>query len=249
MLQLLSPDYIKHMLSIRKGCIEYRMKIKFLRQSVLVGVTMLGLASTIPVVAQAIPVHAEEAQTKHQENEATEPTDGTENENSTSQENTTEGRTPAAAKTEVEDRKSAAQTRLADAKLKACQNRQQAITNIMARLSNRGQKQIDLFSTIAERTEAFYKSKVNTLASYDALVADVTAKKAAAQAAVDATKSASVEFKCDGTNPKGMASAFKSDLKAEIAALNAYKMSVKNLIVGVKSVQSTDTTTDNGGTN
>jgi len=109
----------------------------------------------------------------------------------------------------------------------------------MVRLGDRGQKQIDLFSTIAERTEKFYTDKGKALTNYDALVADVAAKKTAAQSAVDTVKSTSVEFKCDGNDPKGVAATFKERLKAEIAAMKAYKTSVKNLIVGVKSVQRT----------
>jgi hypothetical protein len=136
-------------------------------------------------------------------------------------------------------------TKLADAKLKACQNRETAINNIMGRIADRGQKQLDLFSTIATRVETFYTDKGKTLGNYDALVADVTAKKAAAQTEVDAVKASSVTFKCDGTDPKGAAASFKDGLKAEIDALKAYKTSVKNLIVGVKSVQGSTTSTDN----
>ena len=135
--------------------------------------------------------------------------------------------------------------KLSDAKLKACQNRQKAITNIMTRMADRGQKQLDLFSTIATRTETFYTTKGKTLSNYDALVADVTAKKAAAQTEVDALKANSVSFKCDGTDPKGMADSFKTQLKAEILALKEYRTSVKNLIVGVKSVQGSTASADN----
>ena len=149
----------------------------------------------------------------------------------------------------AEEHKAAAQTRLADAKLKACQKREKAITNIMTRLGDRGQKQVDLFSKIAERTEAFYTKKGKTLTNYDALVADVSAKKAAAQTSVDTIKSTSVEFKCDGTDPKGVVASFKDSLKTEVATLKAYKTSVKNLIVGVKSVQGTTSSADNGGAN
>ncbi len=135
----------------------------------------------------------------------------------------------------------AVKTRLEDAKLKICQNREKVITNIMSRIADRGQKQITLFDTIAQRTEKFYTEKGKVLANYDALVADITAKKAAAQAEVDTLKSTTVEFKCDGTDPKGVASGFKDSLKAENDALKAYKTSIKNLIVGVKSVVGTTT--------
>ena len=136
-------------------------------------------------------------------------------------------------------------TRLADAKLKSCQKREKAINNILSRISDRGQKQLDLFSSVATRTETFYTNKGKTLSNYDALVADVTAKQTVAQTAVGAVKSDSVTFKCDGTDPKGVVSSFKDALKSEIQALKDYRTSVKNLIVGVKSVQGTTTSTDN----
>jgi hypothetical protein len=189
----------------------------------LLGTAMFGLVLSTPAVTQAMPVHAEEMQTSAEERQTT-------------------------ARANAEERR-AAQTRLADAKLKACQNREKAITNIMTRLGDRGQKQVDLFSKIADRTEAFYVKKGKTLTNYDALVADVSAKKTAAQTAVDTIKSTSVEFKCDGSDPKGVVASFKNSLKTEIAALKAYKTSVKNLIVGVKSVQGTTSSADNGGTN
>lgn len=200
------------------------MKRATLKRSLFVGLAVFGLALTIPVLAQAIPAHAQEVQTNAEERKVE-------------------------AQKNAETRKAAAQTRLADAKLKACQNREKTVTNIMARLGERGQKQIDLFSTIADRTETFYTNKGKVLTNYDALVADVATKKAAAQAAVDTVKSTSVEFKCDGTDPKGVAATFKANLKAEIEAIKVYKTSVKNLIVGVKSVQGTTSSADNGGTN
>lgn len=139
----------------------------------------------------------------------------------------------------AQEHKEAAQARLADAKLKACQNREKAIANIMARLADRGTKQLDVFTKIAERIQGFYTIKGKVLSNYDALVAEVNAKRAAAETAVEAVKNTSIEFKCDGTDPKGAASIFKEALKSEIEALKAYKTAVKNLIVGVKSVQGT----------
>ena len=51
--------------------------------------------------------------------------------------------------------KAAHQARLTAVKLRVCQNRQKAITNIMSRIADRGQKQLNLFSNIATKTEAF----------------------------------------------------------------------------------------------
>ena len=83
------------------------------------------------------------------------------------------------------------------------------------------------------------------LSNYEELVATADDKKTVAQAAVDKVKATSVTFKCDGTDPKGAAQSFKDSLKAEIAALKEYKTAVKNLIVGVKSVQGTTSSDDN----
>ncbi len=137
----------------------------------------------------------------------------------------------------------AAQTRLSDAKLRVCQTRQTVITNTMSRISDRGQKQLDLFNGIAGNVEKFYTDKGKVLSNYDALVADVNAKQAAAQLAVNAIKTPATSFSCDGTDPMGVADGFKSMLKIEIESLNTYKTSIKNLIVGVKSVQTQTTAT------
>ncbi|HET9722048.1 MAG TPA: hypothetical protein VFP32_03405 [Candidatus Saccharimonadales bacterium] len=136
-------------------------------------------------------------------------------------------------------------TKLTDAKLRACQNRQTAVNNIMSRIADRGQKQLNLFTTIAGRVETFYTTKQLSLGNYNALVSDVNSQKAAATTAVNTIQSDKVSFKCDGTDPHGAAQTFKNDLKSEISALQAYRTSVKNLIVGVKSVA--DTTSTQGG--
>lgn len=149
-----------------------------------------------------------------------------------------------AAQAAAAEKKEAAQTRLEEKKLKACQNREKTITNIMSRMGDRGQKHIDLFSKTAEKTQAFYTKKGKLLSNYDALVAELAVKKAAAQTAVDVTKSSVVEFKCDGSDPKGAAASFKERMKAQNEALKAYKTAVKDLIVGVKSVQGPRTSTE-----
>ena len=109
----------------------------------------------------------------------------------------------------------------------------------MTGAASRGEEKIGLFSNITERTEAFYVSKGKVLSNYADLVAAVNTAKAAAQAAVDTVKAGSDDFKCDGDNPKAAAKLFKIDLQAMNDALKDYRTAVKNLIVGVKSVQAT----------
>ena len=140
-----------------------------------------------------------------------------------------------AAKDELEQKKE----KLKEDKFKICQEREDRINDSMSRAASRGQEKINLFTKIAERTEAFYASKGKVLAGYDDLVTALNAKKTAAQAAVDTVKAGSDDFKCDGDNPKAVAKLFKIDVHAMNDTLKDYRTAVKNLIVGVKSVQST----------
>lgn len=175
---------------------------------------------------QSARVEVEATETRHQENETE-----TENEK---------------VRTISTEKREAAAKRLEDKKLKACERREKVIKNIMARISDRGQKQVNLFTTIAERTQAFYTNKNLSADNYDELVAEVAAKKTAAQATIDEVKAKGESFACSADDPKGAASSFKESLKAEIEAVKAYRTAVKNLIVGVKSAQSTATTEEEG---
>lgn len=129
--------------------------------------------------------------------------------------------------------------KLDERRLKACQNREKNVQNIMVRIASRGDKQIALFTSIAERVESFYLSKRLTISKFDALTADILSKKAAAEAAVASLKSSDLTFKCDSDDPKGTAAVFKDLMKEEIDALKAYRTSVKNLIVAVAQAQKT----------
>lgn len=144
-----------------------------------------------------------------------------------------------AAKNELEQKKE----KLGDDKLKICQEREDHISSSMTGAASRGEEKITLFTKIAERTEAFYVSKGKVLSNYSDLVAAVNSQKTVAQeAAVDNVKASSGGFKCDGNNPKATANLFKVDVEAMNNALKSYRTAVKDLIVGVKSVQSTTST-------
>jgi hypothetical protein len=132
------------------------------------------------------------------------------------------------------------------AKLRVCQNRQAAIGQILSRMADRAQRQLDVFTTITERVQVFYARKGRTLSNYDALVADANAKKTAADVQVTALGSA-VTFNCTVDNPKGIVQSFKDKLRTTNAALKDYRTAVKNLISGVKSVQGQ--AASNGNTN
>ena len=136
---------------------------------------------------------------------------------------------------------------------KACQNRQVAITNIMTRIDMRANNQINLFSTIASRVEAFYTKQGKTVSNYPALVAAVDQAQTTATTEFSTLKT-NTGFTCSKSNPKAMVLTFQSYLKTEISDLHAFKTAVKNLIVGVatangvkvSTTQSTTSTTQGG---
>jgi hypothetical protein len=202
--------------------------------SIFAGVSMFALALSVPAIvsAESGPGRGEtvaQTQTTTDDNGATTPQDRREDRRDDKRQDSQ------AVKAQ------AAQTKLEDKKLKACQNREKAINNIMSNIAERGTRQLDVFTKISERTQAFYKDKGMSVANYDELVADVNAKKTAAEATVAEVKATSLTFKCDGTDPKGAGESFKASLKAEKEALKAYKTSIKDLIKAVKSSQSTST--------
>ena len=138
---------------------------------------------------------------------------------------------------------SQAQNRLTEVKLKACQARESTITKRMTRLAELVTTMEGKFDAIASRVEEYYTSKVvpsgKTVANYDTLVADIQTKKTAVQAALTTAQPNSTGFSCTGDDPKGLLTQFRTDMQTVQKALQAYRISIKNLIVAVRSVTGT----------
>lgn len=139
------------------------------------------------------------------------------------------------------------QAHLAAAKLKVCQNRENAIKNIISRINTRVQNQLTLFGTIATRVENFYTSKGKTVPTYVQLVSDVAAAKTQAQTDMANMQSHS-SFSCSSSDPKGMVSSFQGYMKTEITDLQNYRTAVKNLIVAVAKANGATVSTSSQST-
>lgn len=142
------------------------------------------------------------------------------------------------------ERRAAASQRLADNKLRVCEQRADNIEAIMERASARAERQLGVFTTIADRVKAFYVEKGYTLETYDDLVAAVDSAKADAEANLE-TLQGLEPFDCESEDPKGQVEAFKLALQSINQDLKDYRTAVKNLIVGVKSAGGT--TEEEGG--
>lgn len=127
--------------------------------------------------------------------------------------------------------------KLEGGKLQACQNREKVITATMTRVQDRAQKQLQIFDKVAERVQAFYESKGYQSSQYGELVANMNAKKIAAQNATQ-TMAQNGGFNCGGDAPKGTLDGFSTQAKAANATLKDYKTAVQDLIVDVKTAAS-----------
>jgi len=146
----------------------------------------------------------------------------------------------------LEEKRNEQKKKLDEVKLKVCKNREKAITNIMTRSVDRGNKQLETFTKISERVQNFYKEKGLVISNYDELITEIDYKKTDAEAAIAKTKETAPTFKCDGTDPKGVAETFKESVKAQNESLKLYRTAVKNLIVAVRSLAEKPENTEGG---
>jgi hypothetical protein len=204
----------------------------------------LAMTAIAPVVAGAIEssnTTQESGKTRESSNQGS----GKTRESLSTQESTEKQESEVERMT-TQEHKEVTATRLSEAKQRVCQNHKTTIANSMTRVSERAQKRVGVIEQITERAKAFYAQKGKTLSNYDALVAEVATKKADAQAAVESLKAAAPTFDCSGDNPKGVVASFKERVQAVNKAFHAYRQAVKDLIVGIKSVQGTTSSSVNG---
>jgi hypothetical protein len=136
-----------------------------------------------------------------------------------------------------------ASTRLADAKLKACQNREAAIQKRSDQLVRLAANMQDTFTSIATRVKVYYTNVVipsgKTVSNYDALLAEIATKQTAVTTALAKAQSDATSFSCTSDDPKGQLTQFRSNMQAVKSALKDYRTSIKNLIVAVRSITGT----------
>lgn len=141
---------------------------------------------------------------------------------------------------QAEEAKEKAKNKLTEAKLRACQNKETSIRKRIDRLTQLTTKIETNFDKHAQMVEEYYTSTVlpsgKTVANYDELIADIQTRKEAVQTALLETQGSVGGFDCEGDDPKGQLKQFRTDIQAVKKALKDYRFSIKNLIVGVRSV-------------
>lgn len=136
-----------------------------------------------------------------------------------------------------------AQTKLDEVKLKVCQNKQNAIKQRSDQLTKMAENMIETFDQIADRVEQYYTSKVvpsgKTVSNYNDLVTDIAAKKEIVKTDLKKANADAAAFSCKSDDPKGQLVQFRTDMQQVKQSLKDYRTSIRNLIVAVRSLNST----------
>ncbi|MFZ2125829.1 MAG: hypothetical protein WA087_01330 [Candidatus Saccharimonadales bacterium] len=129
----------------------------------------------------------------------------------------------------------ATQKKLQGQSLEKCQNREMAINNIMARIGDRGEKQIAVIDAVQQKVQTYYTENNISIANYDKLVANITVKKQTATTAMNTVRTMKGSFGCGNDDPKGVATQFKSQASTQSEDITAYKNAVHDLVVEIKT--------------
>ena len=125
---------------------------------------------------------------------------------------------------------------------RACEVRKRAFGKRHEQTVKMATKMLQHFSARAMRSQEFYTNKVlptgKTVPNYEALVADVAAKKLAVEQALDQLKTDAQNFACpDREERQATESAtFRQNMQKVKRALYEYRKSIKNLIKAIKDV-------------
>jgi len=133
-------------------------------------------------------------------------------------------------------------------KLKVCQAKENGITKKIGQLNRLAINTMGKFDAIALRVKNFYQTKViasgKSLSNYDALVADIDKQKGLVTAAMTKTQTDSANFSCEFGDPKGLLNQYRLNMQLVKRAMNNYRTSIRNLIVGVHTLVPTTTSSD-----
>lgn len=123
-------------------------------------------------------------------------------------------------------------------RLRACEAREAAVTQRMNGLIRMAKNMVDVFEKISGRVQTFYTNVVlpsgKSLPNYDALIADIAAKKQTVLNSLSAAEDKVAAFNCESGDPAMVLREFRQDMQQIKTDLAAYRKAIRNLIVAVK---------------
>ena len=145
------------------------------------------------------------------------------------------------AKSNLAERRAGKETRTAEHRQKACEQRKVSINNKVTAFSKSADNILTRFDAVYTRVKDFKTDKKVDVANYDELIAAADAKQAAATEAVAALKETSTEFDCTSTDPAQTLATIKAATVDARTALKEYRTSIKNIVVALAQVQKNST--------
>ncbi len=124
---------------------------------------------------------------------------------------------------------------------KACTEHQGEVDTHFARYSSDAKKALSTYDAVFTKVQAYQSTNKLSVANYDALVADATAKQVAAQGAVSALASVSTTIDCTTTDPAASIGTVKSAVATAKSALKEYRTAIKTIIVALLAAKPTTT--------
>lgn len=122
-------------------------------------------------------------------------------------------------------------------KLQACKKREKGIHSIMASVVKRSERQLTVFTQIANRTENFHERRGYTLENYKDLTSEVAMRRILAEDAIENIKHESNNFTCKSAHPKADIESLKNQIHLQQQLMQDYRTAIKNFVRAVKSVQ------------
>ncbi|HET7098997.1 MAG TPA: hypothetical protein VFI61_02075 [Patescibacteria group bacterium] len=132
---------------------------------------------------------------------------------------------------------------LTEPRLKSCQSREDAVKTRMNSLIRLVTNMESKFDSIAQRVKDFYTNTLvpsgKIVPNYDALVANIQAKKDVITTDLNKAQTDINAFSCTADDPKSLLTSFRTDMQKVKLDLKDYRTSIKNLIVAVRRLTPT----------
>lgn len=132
-----------------------------------------------------------------------------------------------------EEKKQAAKESRDAKKAAKCEERKQRIDELMSRIDTRSQRTFDRLTKISEMVQSYVKEKQLSVEGYDTLVADINTKKTQADTKLNMMLTHH-SFSCEASNPRETVQEYRTARQAKVAAMKAYRQSIRALVVEVK---------------
>lgn len=126
----------------------------------------------------------------------------------------------------------------------ACRAVEENAVNHMGRLADFTERQLELFSTIAERVDEFYQQNELQAEGYDEHMDNIESLTADAESLTDELRESTDSFECGQENVSQHIGDFRTSLQESKNSLESLRQAVREQILLVKGALSDTSTTD-----